>query len=146
MTLSGVVFRIAAEHWFLPATVAMKVMPMPEVARMPGGPPELRGVALVEGNMIPIVDLDPLGAPPSSLRDVRIPREIKAPSSKAMLVALVLGESVGLVGLDIVATGQFASDDGTTARWGDVTARPFDVVEAIAKVREGRWAVQPRRR
>ncbi len=144
MTVSGVVFRIAADLWFLPASVAMKVMPMPEVCRMPGGPPELRGVALVDGNMIPIVDVDPLGAPPSSLRDMKMPREVKAPSSKAMLVAIMPGqhaESVGLVGLDVVATGQFESEDGASARWGDVTARPFDVVEAIAKVREGRWAV-----
>ena len=141
MTVSGVVFRIATAHWFLPASVAMKVMPMPEVARMPGGPPELRGVALVDGNMIPIVDVDPVGAPPSSLRDMRMPREVKAPSSKAMLVAVVLGEAVGLVGLDVVATGQFESEDGTSARWDNVTARVYDVVEAIAKVREGRWAV-----
>lgn len=144
MMVSGVVFRIVEDLWFLPASVAMKVMPMPEVARMPGGPPELRGVALVEGNMIPIVDVDPLGAPPSSLRDMRVPREIKPPSSKAMLVALVPGphaESVGLVGLEVVATGQFESDDGISARWGNVTAHAFDVVEAIAKVREGRWAV-----
>ena len=58
-----------------------------------------------------------------------------------MLVALVLGEPVGLVGLDVVATGSFESDDGIAARWGDEQARPFDVVEAIARVREGRWAV-----
>lgn len=143
MMVSGVVFRIAAELWFLPASVALKVKSLPEVARMPGAPPELRGVALVDGNMIPVVDVDPVGAPPSSLRDARTPRELKVPSSKAMLVALVPGhgESVGLVGLEIVATGQFDSDDGISARWGAVTAHPFDVARAIAGVREGRWAV-----
>ena len=139
--IAGVVFRVGDRHHFLPAAVAQKVMSMPEVARMPGGPPELRGVALVDGNMIPIVDVNPLEAPPSSLRDLRQPRELRTPSSKAMLVALVLGEPVGLVGLDVVATGSFESDDGISARWGDAHARPFDVVEAIARVREGLWAV-----
>lgn len=139
--IAGVVFRVGDRHHFLPAAVAQKVMSMPEVARMPGGPPELRGVALVDGNMIPIVDVNPLEAPPSSLRDLRQPRDLRTPSSKAMLVALVLGEPVGLVGLDVVATGSFESDDGIAARWGDEQARPFDVVEAIARVREGRWAV-----
>lgn len=139
--IAGVVFRVGDRHHFLPAAVAQKVMSMPEVARMPGGPPELRGVALVDGNMIPIVDVNPLEAPPSSLRDLRQPRELRTPSSKAMLVALVLGEPVGLVGLEVIATGSFESDDGISARWGDEQARPFDVVEAIARVREGRWAV-----
>lgn len=148
--IAGVVFRIGDRHHFLPAAVAQKVMSMPEVARMPGGPPELRGVALVDGNMIPIVDVNPLEAPPSSLRDLRQPRELRTPSSKAMLVALVpsspLGgaaglEPVGLVGLDVVATGSFESEDGISARWGAAYAQPFDVVEAIARVREGLWAV-----
>ncbi|MBX3212915.1 MAG: chemotaxis protein CheW [Labilithrix sp.] len=123
----GVVFRVGEELFFLPASIAMRISPIPEMARVPGGPLELRGVALVGGAMIPVVDVvEGPGAEPSG----------------AMLVCALLGESVGLVGIDVVATGRF--DPGE--RPGDVThdgetARAFDVAAVIARVREGRWAV-----
>jgi hypothetical protein len=123
----GVVFRVSGELRFLPASIAMKVMPIPEMARVPGGPLELRGVALVEGNMIPVVDV------------------LEDPSSQpggAMLVCVALGESVGLVGIDVVATGRFeAAEQPGSVKVGVEIARAFDVGDVIARVREGRWAV-----
>ena len=44
----AVVFRAGEDLHFLPADIAIKVMPMPDVARVPGGPPELVGVGLVD--------------------------------------------------------------------------------------------------
>ena len=69
----GVIFRIVDARYFLPASVASKVLPMPRVARVPGAPADLVGVALVEGEMIPVVaigELDARGSrrPPSTSR------------------------------------------------------------------------------
>ena len=111
---SGVVFRANGEAFYLPANVAMKVLPVPEVAHIPGAPTELLGVALVEGDMIPIIAL---GDPPFGA---------------AMLLCNCLGEKMGLVGLEIVATGRVDKVE---------SAKPFDVASVIARVREGRWAV-----
>ncbi len=92
----GVVFRLGGELLFLPASIAMKVMPIPEMAHVPGGPIALRGVALVDGNMIPVVDLAD-----------DVPRMARSETAGAMLICTVLGECVGLVGIDVVATGCF---------------------------------------
>lgn len=125
--LGGIVFRVDGELCFIAASIAMKVIPIPEMARVPGGPLGLRGVALVEGNMIPVVDAleDPDAAP-----------------AGPMLVCVAFGERLGLVGIDVVATGRFeaAALPGAVIHCGQ-TARAFDVGRAIARVREGRWAV-----
>jgi chemotaxis signal transduction protein len=134
MQHGGVVFRVAGELCFLPASIAMKVMPIPQMASVPGGPLALRVVALVDGDMIPVVDViedADASSPESSDR-----------TGDAMLVCAVLGESVGLVGIQIVATGRFeTAEHSGEVRLGNETARPFDVAAVIARVREGRWAV-----
>lgn len=116
----GVVFRIEQELFFLTATVAVRVEPIPRTGRVPGAPPELLGLALVDGDMIPVVSV--------------------GPSRSAMLTVLYLGERVGLVGLDVVATGRFESVHDHVVH-ADEHARPFDVGAAIARVRDTRWAV-----
>jgi len=125
----GVVFRAvgAGALFFLPATIAMKVLPVPEVARIPGAPADLVGVALVEGDMIPIIALDEAHS-----------------FGAAMLLCNCMGERLGLVGLEVVATGRFDLDGGgkgDDVTHHDETARLFDVASVIARVREGRWAV-----
>lgn len=132
-SVGGVVFRARGELFFLPASIAMKVMPAPEMAHVPGGPRELRGVALVDGDMIPVVELGEAASRPTAATPE---------SATAMLVCAVLGERVGFVGVEVVATGRFQVDDVTGAlKLGDETAHPFDVTGVIARVREGRWAV-----
>jgi hypothetical protein len=127
MMHGGVVFRRSAPGTtpglaFLPATIALKVMPIPSIGRVPGGPNELRGVALVDGDMIAIVTAGTL-------------------SSDAMLVCVVLGEQVGLVGIEVVATGKFEASEGGDVKHGSEIARAFDVATLITKVRDGRWRV-----
>jgi chemotaxis signal transduction protein len=124
MKHGGVVFRRGPSSGlaFLPATIAMKVMPLPHIARVPGGPPELRGVALVDGDMIAIVNAGTL-------------------STDAMLVCAVAGEKVGLVGIEVVATGKFDPAEAGDVQMGAEIARAFDVATLIAKVRKGRWGV-----
>lgn len=120
MTHGGVVFRAGDRLMFLPATIALKVMPAPPIARVPGGPPELRGVALVDGDMIAIV------APDTQT------------TGGAMLVCTVMGEQVGLVGVDVVATGRFPAEGGDV-RHGAEIARAFDLASLIAKVHDTSW-------
>jgi chemotaxis signal transduction protein len=131
----GVMFRVDGELFFLPASIAIKVMPTPEMARVPGGPTVLRGVALVDGDMIPVVELSS-AFPPSSTKSAR-----GRSGAGAMLVCVVLGECVGLVGLGVVATGRFEVDRFGEVGFAGEAARAFDVAAIIAKVREGRWAV-----
>ncbi len=126
----GVLFRVGEQLYFLPAAIATKVLPMPRVARVPGAPSALVGVALVDGEMVPVVaigDLDARGSrrPPSGER----PRADNRP----MLVCTYLGERVGLVGLEIVATGRVGPQDAN--------AEVFDVGAVFSGLREHRWAV-----
>jgi hypothetical protein len=120
----GVVFRAGEELFFLPATIAIKVIPLPEIGRVPGAPEELRGVALVDGQMIPVV---------STWRADRPPPD-------AMLVCSVFGELVGVVGVDVIATGRFREEAGEVVH-DDRVARSFDLAALLATVQGGRWAV-----
>lgn len=134
----GVVFRVSGALHFLPASVATKVLPMPGVARVPGAPEELVGVALVEGEMVPVVaigELERRGSrrPPAGTR----PRADNRP----LLVCTYHGERVGLVGLQIVATGLFDAPDAERVVHEGVPASLFDVGAVVGRLREGRWAV-----
>lgn len=136
-THGGVMFRIGGELHFLPSSIALKVLPTPQMARVPGGPPELRGVALVDGDMIPIVEVE------RTLEEDEAP--VSGPLRRppgAMLVCSILGERVGVVGIEVVASGRFDVDPGSgELRHGRESARTFDLGGVIAKVRESRWAV-----
>lgn len=121
-------FRAGEHLAFLPASVALKVIPIPPVARVPGGPDELAGVALVDGETVPVV------------------RVGTAPFARgALLVITFLGERVGLAGVEVLATGRFEalpeSAHGEHVLHEGSVARLFDVPAIVSKVREGRWAV-----
>ena len=45
-TQGGVVFRVKSELFFLPATVAQRVVPVPQIGRIPSAPPEARGMRI----------------------------------------------------------------------------------------------------
>ena len=143
----GVLFRVAEQLYFLPATIANKVLPMPGVARVPGAPEELVGVALVEGGMVPVVaigDLDARGSrrpPPARSRDDGSPPARTRADNRPMLVCTYLGERIGLVGLEIVATGCFDSSDPSSIDHNGARAAPFDVGAVFSRLREHRWAV-----
>lgn len=119
-TQGGVVFRVGEELFFLPATVAERVAPVPKMGRIPSAPPDLCGLALVDGEMIPIVAL--------------------TGSRTAMLVVSYLGDRLGIVGVDIVATGRFATQHDRVVHEGE-HARLFDVSAVVARVRDTHWVV-----
>jgi chemotaxis signal transduction protein len=116
----GVVFRVGEELFFLPATVAQRVAPVPQIGRIPSAPPDLCGLALVDGEMIPIVAL--------------------GSSRSAMLVVTYLGDRLGLVGIDVVATGRFETQHDHVLHDSE-HARLFDVAAVVARVRDIRWVV-----
>jgi hypothetical protein len=64
-----------------------------------------------------------------------------------MLVCSYLGDRVGLVGLEIVATGKFEPAEGTLdldpggVLHEGVEVPAFDVAAVVGRLREGRWAV-----
>ncbi|MBX3190429.1 MAG: chemotaxis protein CheW [Labilithrix sp.] len=125
--IGGVVFSVQQELFFLPATIAGKVLPMPSVARVPGAPPDLVGVALVEGEVIPVVAVGPTTEP-------------RGRDHRPMLVCTFLGERVAFVGIEVVATGSFTPTDDGVDHEG-ARARSFDVGAVVARLGEGRWAV-----
>lgn len=119
----GVVFRVGADLHWLPASVALKVMPAPDIARVPGAPEGIAGVALVDGETLPVVAVGP-----------------SARARGAMLVLAHHGERLAIVGVDVLATGRFErKDDGVP--FGDHVARPFDVAAVVAKIEAARWVV-----
>lgn len=116
----GVVFRVGTALFYLPATVAQRVVPVPQIGRIPSAPPDLCGLALVEGEMIPVVAL--------------------AEARTAMLVVQYLGERLGIVGVDVLASGRFATEHDHVLYEGE-HARLFDVSAVVARVRDTRWVV-----
>jgi len=116
----GVVFSVDGDLFFLPATVAQRVAPVPKIGRIPGAPPDLCGLALVDGEMIPIVAV--------------------AQSRSAMLVVQYLGERLGIVGVNVIASGRFETQHDHVL-YNSEHARLFDVSAVVARVRDTRWVV-----
>ncbi|HEY8088382.1 MAG TPA: hypothetical protein VIF09_11070 [Polyangiaceae bacterium] len=121
----GVVVRVDGELRFLPAAVALKVTPAPKVTTVPGAPPELVGIALHEGVVVPVMAV---GA-----------------ARGEMIVCQHAGELLGVVGGEVVGTGLFdvVSDRPDLVDVGGKHARPLDLATLYARVqagtRPGRW-------
>jgi hypothetical protein len=77
---------------FLPAASVVRVVVMPLVTPVPGGPPALLGIALHEGTILPVLAV---GA-----------------ARREMLVCQWAGELIGVVGVEVVRTGFFAAASG----------------------------------
>jgi CheW-like domain len=122
----GVLLQVDDALCFLPAAVALRVVPLPRVTAVPGAPPELIGVALHEGTIVPVIAIG------------RARRE--------MVICQHAGELVGLLGGHVVHSGSFdlvagRADrvlyDGQPAQLIDLTAIYGRV---LASARPGRWA------
>ena len=107
--------RIGGELAFVPIDLALRVAPGPNVTRVVGAPSALRGVALFEGGVVPVVAV--------------------GESDGAMLVCDWAGQRVGLVGLDLVASGVFNVDPNDSARvlHDGHPAKPLHLTEVVAK-------------
>jgi chemotaxis signal transduction protein len=129
----GLLVRAGEGLRFLPSSVVLRVVAVPPVTAIPGTVPELAGVALHEGVVVPVIVV-------GARRDVgRAPRAGYQPPHDVhdvMVVCHLAGELVGLVGLEVVATGEFQPDgDGVRTATGE-HALPFDFAGIFARVEQ----------
>ena len=100
----GVVFRVGTEPYYLPATIAMRVVPVPRIGRVPGSPldlgfaegPELllqfdRRQELVVGRLASDVGLDRLRPPGGHQTRLRKAHEKVAQRGRVEDVGIVDG-------------------------------------------------------
>jgi hypothetical protein len=123
MTKQGGIVLVDGDcAYFVPAEVAQKLVPMPAVARVPGAHADLVGIAHVDGVVVPVVAIG------------QGPR-------RAMLVVEHVGEPIGLVGADVLATGAFEpAGDGGSVRHDGRVATPLDLTAIYARLHGGSWA------
>lgn len=115
----GVLLRIDGELRFLPGTTAVSVAPAPRLTMVPGAPPDLLGITVHEGTVLPVIAV--------------------GSERGQMVVCQHAGELIGLVGGEVVRTGRF---EVTTERPDLVLldgqrARTLDVAAAYARVQTG---------
>jgi hypothetical protein len=119
------VLRVDGELRFVSVPLALRVAPAPRTTPVPGAPPELVGIGLHEGVVIPVITVGGARA--------------------EMVVCQHAGEVVGVVGGKVVRTGLFdvVPDRPDLVEVDGAVARPLDVAAFYARVqaggRPGRW-------
>jgi hypothetical protein len=84
---AGLLVRVEETLWFIPAAIAVRVASAPRVTPVPGAPPELLGIALHAGVVLPVIAI--------------------GPTRSEMVVCQHGGELVGVVGGSTVRSGAF---------------------------------------
>jgi hypothetical protein len=115
----GVLLRVDGELRFLPGSVAVRVSPAPRLTSVPGAPPELLGITMYEGSIVPVVAI---GA-----------------ARGDMVVCQHAGELVGLVGGEVVRTGRFdaVADRADLVQIDGERVRQLDVSGVYGRVQTG---------
>jgi hypothetical protein len=119
----GLLLRVDGALVFIPASIALRISAHPEIVRVPGAPSELLGMAVNEGEILPVVAIGSDRGP--------------------MVVCIHASELVGLVGGVVIGSGIFpmaeeaASDE---VSFGGETARTLDVARIFDRLRGGAWA------
>ena len=128
-TRGGIIVSVGERHYVLAEENVVRVVPCPPVQRVPGAPPELLGIAMEGGSVVPVLALATIepGAPTGPL-----------------VLCRSMGEPLGLCGLTVVETGFFplAPDlhvPGAVVWRGEVID-PLDLVSLLECVRPGTWA------
>jgi chemotaxis signal transduction protein len=123
--VAGLLVRVNGALRLVPAAVALRVAPAPRVAPVPGAPPELMGVTMHEGSIVPVVAI--------------------GSSRSEMIVCQHATELIGLVGAEIVCTGSFetSAEHPEMLEHQGESVEPLDVAAIYARVqsgsRPGRW-------
>jgi len=122
---AGLLLRVDGALRFVPAAIALRVVPAPRVTPVPGTPPELAGIAMHEGAIVPVVTVG---------SDIG-----------KMIVCLYAGELVGVVGAEIVRPGLFDVGAGRpeTVEHEGENVEPLDLAAIYGRIqsgaRPGRW-------
>jgi hypothetical protein len=131
----GVLVRLNGVLHFVPASVALSITTVPEIARVPGAPETLLGAALHDGEVVPVIAIgDASGVDRPALR--------AGSPSESMLICSYLGEKVALLGAAVVATGLYDADPEApdAVRHDGETARTLDLAALYARVQGEGWA------
>jgi hypothetical protein len=121
----GVVLDAEGTWHFIPASMTLHIGPTPRITAIPGGPPELVGVAIHEGTIVPVVSI---GA-----------------ARGEMVVCQHAGETLGVIGARVVRAGLFAvvPDRAELVQHDGRLVKPLDLGTIYARVqtgaRPGRW-------
>jgi hypothetical protein len=87
MKRGGLLLRVGDQLSFVAAATAVHVAPPPRITPIPGAPPDLLGIALYAGAIVPVLAI--------------------GPERGEMVVCQHSGELVGIVGGRVVKTGSF---------------------------------------
>jgi hypothetical protein len=118
--LGGILMRVSETLVYVAAADAVKLAPIPHITRVPGAPEGLLGVALHEGEILPVVSI--------------------GNERESMLVCAHGGALLGIVGGSVVGTGMFdATEEGTSVRYGEETATVLDVASLCARTSPPSW-------
>ncbi len=91
----GLLLRVNGELQSLSTSVVVRVVALPPVTAVPGSPPDLLGIALHEGVIVPVIAI--------------------GPTRDALVICEHAGELVGLVGGEVVEAGTFDAALDTSA-------------------------------
>ncbi len=130
----GLLLRVEGALIFIPATTALRIAAHPEVVRVPGAPSELLGMAVNEGEILPVVAIGTERGP--------------------MVICVHASELVGLVGGSVIGAGIFPieergnGDEAPSSNadplgrvsFGGETARTLDIARIFGRIRGGAWA------
>jgi hypothetical protein len=122
----GIVVRVDGALRFLPAAVALRVAPPPRVTPVPGAPPELVGITMHEGVIVPVLAI--------------------GSERGEMIVCQQPAELVGVVGIEIVHTGMFetASEHEGSVRHEGQDVELLDVATVYERVQSAVRGRSPR--
>lgn len=134
--VGGAILVVTGELWFVPTVSAERLLPVPRFSSVPGAAKELLGIALVDGDVLPVIAI--------------------GEGRGTMLVCNYLGERIGLVGHDGAETGTYDFDaltggvvvPGRTESenaigQGQVIAKSLDLASIYARARATSWAARP---
>ncbi len=116
----GLLLRVDKALHFLPAASAVRIALTPELARVPGAPAELLGIAAHEGDIVPVVAI--------------------GQDRSNMVVCSYSGELLGIVGATVVGAGLFDAADGDDVSFLGEPAKTLDLASIYARLKGGAWA------
>jgi hypothetical protein len=120
VTRGGLLFRVDGKPRFLSAELALRVTPRPQIARIPGAPPSLLGLAQSDGVILPVIEL--------------------GVADGAMIICALGGAPLGLVGATDIVSGVFPASGADGVLADGVAVPALDVEELCAPVRAVTWS------